>query len=172
MGHWGERSRVERPEQRAGNQQQAPSDLQRYLTNGHIIVYNTAYRVFVCCGCVCILTQYASQCELSAAHPLHEPHPQQSKQEVGEGCGRSQPDGRPIILYSGHLKYGSAVIPVVIEQANLLHPSELICKLVNLVHAQIQNSILTYLYYKAVKLRRFTINLHDCIDSRELLEHL
>lgn len=79
-------------------------------------------------------THDASQGELPASHPLHQPHAQQGEQEVGQ-CGQSsQPDRQPVIPHSRHLEDGGAVIPggtfcffnVSVSRSNLHETSYLI----------------------------------------------
>lgn len=60
----------------------------------------------------CCLTYDAAQCELPAAHSLHQPHSQQGKQEVGEGGESGEPDRQPVIPHSWHLQDGGAVVPM------------------------------------------------------------
>ena len=57
------------------------------------------------------LTHQAAQGQLPAAHTLHQPHPQQREQEVGERRQPGQPDGHPVVTDTGHLEDGGAVVP-------------------------------------------------------------
>lgn len=57
------------------------------------------------------LTRDAAQGEPPPAHSLHQPHSQQSEQEVGEGGKSRQPDGQPVIPHARHLQDGGAVVP-------------------------------------------------------------
>lgn len=56
-------------------------------------------------------TEKASQCQLPAAHPLHEPYSHQGERKVGPRGRSGQPDGLLDIANARHLQNGRAVVP-------------------------------------------------------------
>lgn len=56
-------------------------------------------------------TEKASQGQLPAAHPLHEPHSHQGEGKVGPGGRSGQPDGLLDIANARHLQNGRTVVP-------------------------------------------------------------